>query len=141
MMNDSIHKTASGNVVYLELVDFSDKTDAEQIDLKSKFNALVKVALKVPQTHTRIVTDTVEGVIVTTLGAPEEVLQIAANMQNIVHQYNIRTTAPVLAVSYTHLDVYKRQHLRPAWYESAAFFGEYPWMHQAVKIALILLYR
>jgi hypothetical protein len=96
MMNDSIHKTASGNVVYLELVDFSDKTDAEQIDLKSKFNALVKVALKVPQTHTRIVTDTVEGVIVTTLGAPEEVLQIAANMQNIVHQYNIRTTAPVL---------------------------------------------
>ena len=131
MMNDSIHKTASGNVVYLELVDFSDKTDAEQIDLKSKFNALVKVALKVPQTHTRIVTDTVEGVIVTTLGTPEEVLQIAANMQNIVHQYNIRTTAPVLVgfalhsgqvqivndihdqpqvpVSYTHLDVYKRQ--------------------------------
>ena len=95
-MNDNIHKTANGNIIYMELVDFSDKTDAEQIDLKSKFNALVKAALKVPQVQTRIVTDTVEGVMVTTLGAPEEVLQVAANMQNIVHQYNTRTTAPVL---------------------------------------------
>lgn len=101
-MNDNIHKTATANIVYWALADFSDKTDAEQVDLKSKFNALVKVVLKAPQTQARIVTDTFEGVMVASLGAPEEVLQLTANMQNIVHQYNIRTTAPVLVRTALH---------------------------------------
>ncbi len=45
-MNDRINKTIICSIVFLDMIDYSIKPDAEQIDVKNQFNRLINFALK-----------------------------------------------------------------------------------------------
>ena len=142
-MDDSVNKTLICSIVFLEIVDYLDKTDSEQTDVKYKFNELVNLSLKTIALNERIVLDTGAGAAIAYVGSAEDALWMTMQIREGFLKYNARTSAPIIVryglnvgpirvvndingqpsiagegintaqsimtVSYTHLDVYKRQ--------------------------------
>lgn len=77
-MSEQAKKTVIGSVVFVDIVEYSQKTVAKQLALKGWFNDITSQALKnIPVTE-RIVLDTGDGAALCFLGDPEEAL-FAAN--------------------------------------------------------------
>lgn len=76
-MADSSNRTLVCSIVFLDIVEYSKKTVAEQMQLKQSFNALVGKALEQVEVRDRVVLDTGDGAAVTFLGDPEDALFVA----------------------------------------------------------------
>ena len=74
---DSTSRNVICSVVFVDLVEYSKKSVAEQLDQKDRFTALLADALKDIALNDRIVLDTGDGAAISFLGDPEDALFVA----------------------------------------------------------------
>ena len=94
-MNDRNNKTSICSIVFLDIIDYSKKTDSEQIEIKNQFNALINHALKDVAENDRIILDTGDGAAIASNGSPEDVLFIALNIRDEILKSNIHSAIPL----------------------------------------------
>ena len=80
-----MNKTTICSVVFLDIVEYSRKSVAEQIKLKNQFNALISLAIKNVPVTDRIILDTGDGAAISFLGDPEDALLTAMKLREAVH--------------------------------------------------------
>jgi len=78
------NKTTICSVVFLDIVEYSKKSVAEQIKLKNQFNALISLAIKSVPVTDRIILDTGDGAAISFLGDPEDALLTAMKLREAV---------------------------------------------------------
>ncbi len=71
-------------MVFLDIVEYSKKSVAEQIKLKDQFNALISLAIKNVPITDRIILDTGDGAAISFLGDPEDALLTAMKLREAV---------------------------------------------------------
>ncbi|MHB1099642.1 MAG: adenylate/guanylate cyclase domain-containing protein [Burkholderiales bacterium] len=79
-----MNKTTICSVVFLDIVEYSKKSVAEQIKLKNQFNALISLAIKNVPITDRIILDTGDGAAISFLGDPEDALLTAMKLREAV---------------------------------------------------------
>lgn len=94
-MNDRNNKTSICSIVFLDIIDYSKKTDSEQIEIKNQFNALINHALKDVAENDRIILDTGDGAAIASNGSPEDILFIALNIRDEIIENNIHSVTPL----------------------------------------------
>jgi class 3 adenylate cyclase len=94
-MNERNNKTSICSIVFLDIIDYSKKTDSEQIEVKNQFNALINSALKDVAENDRIILDTGDGAAIACDGSPEDVLFIALNIRDEILKSNILSAMPL----------------------------------------------
>jgi hypothetical protein len=76
-MNDKLNKTSICSVLALEMIDFSKKTEAEQVEIKALFNGFINQAvIDIPQ-EDRTIIDTSGGAMIACSGSQEDALEDA----------------------------------------------------------------
>src|SRR5712691_4313892 len=73
-MAEHTNRTFICSVLFLDIVDYSLRSVAEQIALKERFNAVLSEAIAGVATDDRIILDTGDGAAVSFLGDPEDTL-------------------------------------------------------------------
>jgi hypothetical protein len=76
------NRTFICSVLFLDIVEYSRKPVAEQIQLKDQFNALIAEAIQDIAPPDRIILDTGDGVAVNFLGDPEDALFVAMSLRD-----------------------------------------------------------
>lgn len=94
-MNDRNNKTSICSIVFLDIIDYSKKTDSEQIEIKNQFNSLINRSLKDVAENDRIILDSGDGAAIASNGSPEDVLFIALNIRDEILKNNILTATPL----------------------------------------------
>jgi hypothetical protein len=79
-----LNKTTICSVVFLDIVEYSKKSVAEQIKLKNSFNAFISHAIKNVPVNDRIILDTGDGAAISFLGDPEDALLSAMKLRDSV---------------------------------------------------------
>jgi hypothetical protein len=80
-MEERGNKTIMCSVLFLDIVEYSKKSVAEQISLKDRFNSYLSSAIRdVPMTD-RIILDTGDGAAINFLGDVEDALKAALNLR------------------------------------------------------------
>lgn len=74
-------RTLVTSVLFLDIVEYSKRSVAEQIALKQSFNQSLANALKPIPAHERVLLDTGDGAAVTFLGNPEDALFVGVVVQ------------------------------------------------------------
>ena len=69
-------------MVFLDIVEYSRKSVAEQIKLKNSFNAFIALAIKAIPVTDRIILDTGDGAAISFLGDPEDALLTAMKLRD-----------------------------------------------------------
>jgi class 3 adenylate cyclase len=82
MMPERVSRTFICSVLFLDIVDYSRKPVAEQIQLKDRFNTLISSAIQEIPTADRIVLDTGDGAAISFLGDPEDALFVAMSLRD-----------------------------------------------------------
>src|ERR671938_652021 len=82
-MAEAAGRTLVTSVLFVDIVEYSKRSVAEQIDLKHKFNEALANALKPIPAHERVILDTGDGAAVTFLGNPEDALFAGIVMQQV----------------------------------------------------------
>lgn len=77
------------------MIDYSKKSDSEQIEIKNQFNALISNALKDIAQNDRIIVDTGDGAAIACSGSPEDALFIAVAIRDEVIKTNINSKQPL----------------------------------------------
>lgn len=98
-MNDKLNKTSICNVVALEIIDFSKKTEAEQAEIKNLLNSFISHAvIDVPQ-EDRMIIDTDGGATITCSGPLEDALEdalfISITIRDEILKHNAQGTTPL----------------------------------------------
>jgi class 3 adenylate cyclase len=78
---DPGHRTFIGTVVFVDIVDYSQRPVAQQVDLKTRLNDIVAGILAHVAATDRMVLDTGDGVALCFLGDPEDALFAASNLR------------------------------------------------------------
>ena len=87
---ESSSRTLVCSVLFLDIVEYSKKPVAEQLELKQRFNRSLSTALhSVPQ-RDRIILDTGDGAAVTFMGDPEDALFAALAVRNVASEVPVR---------------------------------------------------
>jgi Adenylate and Guanylate cyclase catalytic domain len=94
-MNDRNNKTSICSIVFLDIIDYSKKTDSEQIEIKNQFNTLINHALKDVAENDRIILDSGDGAAIASNGSPEDVLFISLNIRDEILKNNIHSATPL----------------------------------------------
>ena len=81
---ESSGRTLVCSIVFLDIVEYSKKSVAEQLELKQAFNRILADALAQVAPRDRVVLDTGDGAAVTFLGDPEDALFAAASIRDAV---------------------------------------------------------
>ncbi len=102
-MNDKLNKTTICAIAAIEIVDFSKKSDAEQINSKYSLNQLVNAALKEYARYDRILLDKGDGVVMAYLAAPEDMLAIMLDIRQHIAQHNAQGLVPIIVRIGVHL--------------------------------------
>ena len=82
MMPERASRTFISSVLFLDIVEYSRKPVAEQIQLKDRFNALIATAIREIAPADRIILDTGDGVAINFLGDPEDALFVAMSLRD-----------------------------------------------------------
>ena len=98
-MNDKMNKTSICSVVSLDIIDYSKKTDAEQIEVKNQFDSLVDLAvIDIPQ-NDRIIIDTGSGAAIACSGPLEDALEdalfISITIRDEILKNNVHSSMPL----------------------------------------------
>ncbi|NNM83275.1 MAG: adenylate/guanylate cyclase domain-containing protein [Burkholderiales bacterium] len=83
-MQQAVNRTTICSVVFLDIVEYSKRSVAEQIKLKNQFNALISVAIRNVHLTDRIILDTGDGAAISFLGDPEDALLTAMKLRDAV---------------------------------------------------------
>ena len=94
-MSDRINKTILCSIVFLDMIDYSIKPDAEQVDVKDKFNRLINFALKDVAQNDRIIVDTGDCAAIACSGSPEDALFIALAIRDEIIKTNVNSKQPL----------------------------------------------
>ena len=82
MMPERASRTFICSVLFLDIVDYSRKPVAEQIQLKDRFNTLISSAIQEIPAADRIILDTGDGAAISFLGDPEDALFVAMSLRD-----------------------------------------------------------
>ncbi len=94
-MTDRINRTSICCIVFLDIIDYSIKTDSEQIAVKNQFNNLINISLKDIAQNDRIILDTGDGAAIAAMGSPEDALFMAMSIRDGILKGNIHSPAPL----------------------------------------------
>lgn len=83
-MTDTSSRTLVCSIFFLDIVEYSRKPVADQLQLKQLFNAILATALKPVAARDRVVLDTGDGAAITFLGDPEDALLVAMAIRDAV---------------------------------------------------------
>src|SRR6266571_1609847 len=83
-MPDYTNRTFICSVLFLDIVEYSARSVAEQIRLKERFNAVLMEAITGVATDDRIILDTGDGAAVSFLGDPEDALFAGMSLRDAV---------------------------------------------------------
>ncbi len=98
-MPDYTNRTFICSVLFLDIVEYSARTVAEQIRLKERFNAVLMEAITGVATDDRIILDTGDGAAVSFLGDPEDALFAGMSLRDAVPgQQELASGGPRLQV-------------------------------------------
>ncbi|RYX95051.1 MAG: hypothetical protein EOO28_13305 [Comamonadaceae bacterium] len=81
---DSLRRNVMGTIMFLDLVGYSTHSVSHQVLLKTRFNELLTKVLRSIDETSRITVDTGDGAAVCFLGDPEEALQSALLMRDLL---------------------------------------------------------
>src|SRR5215210_599822 len=81
---ESSSRTLVCSVLFLDIVEYSKKAVADQLQLKQAFNQVLAKALEQVASRDRIILDTGDGAAVTFMGDPEEALFAAMAVRDTV---------------------------------------------------------
>ena len=98
-MNDRANKTSICSIVSLDIVDFSKKTDAEQIEVRNQLNDLINHAVVDIAQDDRTILDTSDGAAIACNGALEDALEdalfISLTIRDEILKNNTNSSAPL----------------------------------------------
>jgi hypothetical protein len=94
-MENRINKTSICCIVFLDIIDYSKKTGAEQIEVKNEFNRLISLSLNDIAQNDRIILDTGDGAAITYMGSPEDALFMAMSIHDGIKKNNLTDAAPL----------------------------------------------
>jgi len=83
-MAEHTNRTFICSVLFLDIVEYSQRSVAEQIALKERFNAVLTEAIAGVATDDRIILDTGDGAAVSFLGDPEDTLFAGMSLRDAV---------------------------------------------------------
>ncbi len=84
MREQAANRTTICSVVFLDIVEYSKRSVAEQIKLKNQFNSLISLAIRNVPITDRIILDTGDGAAISFLGDPEDALLTAMKLRDAV---------------------------------------------------------
>lgn len=84
--DDTVRKNVMGTIMFLDLVAYSKRTVDQQVTLKTQFNELVSKAIDGVEPSSRIMLDTGDGAAICFLGDPEEALDSARLLRELLRQ-------------------------------------------------------
>jgi class 3 adenylate cyclase len=87
---ESSGRTLVCSVLFLDIVEYSKKPVAEQLQLKQAFNAALGRALEEVAPRDRIILDTGDGAAITFLGDPEDALFASISMRDAAAALGVR---------------------------------------------------
>src|SRR5467141_3843772 len=96
-MAEHTNRTFICSVLFLDIVEYSQRSVAEQIALKERFNAVLTEAIVGVATDDRIILDTGDGAAVSFLGDPEDTLFAGMSLRDAVAGQDI-TSGPQLQI-------------------------------------------
>ncbi len=82
MLVERGNRTFISSVLFLDIVEYSRKPVAEQIQLKDEFNSLIAEAIRDISSSDRIILDTGDGVAINFLGDPEDALFVGMSLRD-----------------------------------------------------------
>lgn len=83
MMLERASRTFICSVLFLDIVEYSRKPVAEQIQIKDRFNGLIASAIQEIPAADRIILDTGDGVAINFLADPEDALFVAMSLRDV----------------------------------------------------------
>jgi serine/threonine protein kinase len=85
---ENLRKNVLGTIMFLDLVSYSTYSVDQQVQIKALFNELITKAIGGVKESSRIMIDTGDGAAICFLGDPEEALQSALLLRDLlVHKY------------------------------------------------------
>lgn len=98
-MNDKTNKSAICSIISLDIVDYTKKTDAEQIEIKNQFNQLINQAvIDIPQ-NDRTIVDAGQHITIACNGPLEDALEdalfIAITIRDEILKNNMHSANPL----------------------------------------------
>src|SRR2546428_8438307 len=96
-MAEHTNRTFICSVLFLDIVEYSERSVAEQIALKERFNAVLTEAIAGVATDDRIILDTGDGAAVSFLGDPEDTLFAGMSLRDAVAGQDV-TSGPQLQI-------------------------------------------
>jgi class 3 adenylate cyclase len=78
------NRTLVCSVLFIDIVEYSQKSVVEQGRLKERFNALLAEALRGVAINDRIILDTGDGAAISFIGDPEDALFVAAGLRDVI---------------------------------------------------------
>ena len=94
-MNDKIYKTSICSILFLDIIDYSKKSDSEKIDIKNRLNRLINHSLKDLEPEECIILDAGGGTAIAYMGSPKDVMVISLNIRDEILKSNILSSMPM----------------------------------------------
>jgi len=94
-MNDNIYKTSICSILFLDIIDYSKKSDSEKINIKNQLNRLINQSLKDVEPEERIIFDAGDGAAIAYMGSPKDVILISFSIRNEILKSNILSSIPM----------------------------------------------
>jgi class 3 adenylate cyclase len=98
-MTDLQNRTLICSVLFLDIVEYSQKAVAEQIALKDRLNTLLSEALRGVALNDRIILDTGDGAAISFIGDPEDALFVATALRDAIQAQPDATLATRMGIN------------------------------------------
>ncbi len=95
-MDERDNKTIICSVLFLDIVEYSQKAVSGQISLKEGFNVFLTTALEDVPPEDRIILDTGDGAAISFLGDIEDALKVGLSMRNSLLTAGVHMDTPLL---------------------------------------------
>ena len=95
-MEERDNKTIICSVLFLDIVEYSQKAVSGQISLKEGFNVFLSTALEDIPPEDRIILDTGDGAAISFLGDIEDAIKVGLNMRNSLLTAGVHMDTPLL---------------------------------------------
>jgi class 3 adenylate cyclase len=94
-MANRINKTSICSILFLDMVDYSKKSDADQIEIKNQLNDLISLSLGSVAKDDRIILDSGDGVAIAYMGSPEDLMFVALTIRDGILKGNLHSQNPL----------------------------------------------
>lgn len=94
-MTNRINKTSICSILFLDIIDYSKKSDEDQIDIKKQFNDLINHALEGVVKDDRIILDTGDGIAIAYMASPEDLMFSALTIRDSIIKSNMDSQNPL----------------------------------------------